>query len=95
MGPRRAVDENNRIVSSLNPNAIAFTATAAIERAIYDLTGDPPEKRETLTGASFQLLLECCNNSWFDLYYKKLEKMSKRQTINFLQSQIDAWENRQ
>lgn len=85
----RALDANNNIVSVTHPAACQFCATAAVGRAIFELTGDHPQERDTLWTATMQPFKD--HYQQWSIMYEELAKLNKEQILDLFRKQLETW----
>lgn len=87
----QARDKDHNLVSYMHPAAVKFTATGAVVRAIYELTGDPADQRDKLWTDTMISFKEEFNNSWTAMYdfFEKLE--NKEQVIAVFKAKLEEW----
>ena len=85
----RVRDVNNNIVSVTHPMAAYFCATAAVGRAIFELTGDHPQERDQLWTATMQPFKD--RYKQWSLMYSAFEQMTKEEVLETYTKQLEEW----
>lgn len=85
----QARDKRNNIVSIVHPDAIKFNATAAVSRAIFELTGDMRDKRDELWTATMQPFKD--RYKQWSIMYEELAKLDKQQVLDLFNHQLNEW----
>jgi hypothetical protein len=83
----RTVDDQP--VSYLHPEAAKFTATGAVVRAIYELTGDPADQRDRLWDETLREFKQQYGG-WFKMYVA-FEQMNKEQVLEIFKNKLMEW----
>lgn len=86
-GKGQALDAAFNPVAYVHPGAVYFTATGAVVRAIYELTGDAAIQRENLwdrTVRPFKIRF----GSW-SAWYDHMKKLDKDEAIKFYLDELN------
>lgn len=81
-----AVGEN---VSYMHPDAVNFSLTGAIERAIYNQTGDDYSQRDDLYAASYDPIIRRLGGIGPSRIF--LETATEKMVHHLLKEQLDEW----
>lgn len=85
----QARDKDHKPVTYMHPDAVKFNITGAVVRSIYDLTGDPANKRNELWDATLSVFKNRYGG-WIQMY-DAFEKMDKETALTMLKQQLDDW----
>lgn len=84
-----ATDAVGNVVSYMHPKAKRFTLFGAVDRAVFDLTGDDFRKREALKQAAFSPLFYLAGN------YQALRDVATgpvEKVISLIDKQLKEWD---
>lgn len=86
----QAQDKAGNHVSYVHPDATRFTATGAVVRAIYDLTGDPAAERDGLWTDTMIEFKRQFGDHWTSMY-DAFERMSKDEVLELFKNKLAEW----